>query len=398
MAAFVVTNAGLIARETQTLIAVFRIPAGVGRRTVIRVNDVAGRATAAAIIAGMIIRTHEAEHRIVQARLLQVQENGVNAVQRAESALGQTAKRPSRRFGCRRDAELKLLFPAAFEDAEDVAWLRDWKLRERFEKGEHAVRSRFLRRRNVGIEKFERLAVHTVSLAEAIIFQRIRAIVVERRAPKHRAVVHHAQPNVVNGFLVARAAGDVRDAQIAGVDEADELGRLVVQNDVRVGWVCGALPKLRVARGDVGFAQREAGRGISAVAIGAAEDDVRAGVHRMIFDSFVAFEAAATFFRRFSLGLINPISLGQSDGRIFCRVARDGNLRAETSVRRSTKRQHPSSREAPSTKHQASGKERGIYSASRHALQRRRKIRKACCKRTVKRTEVRAPITQRSYF
>ena len=58
------------------------------RRTIVRVNHVAGRATARTIIARMIVRAHETEQRIVQPRFLQIEEDRIGAIQRAESALG----------------------------------------------------------------------------------------------------------------------------------------------------------------------------------------------------------------------------------------------------------------------------------------------------------------------
>ena len=48
----------------------------------------AGRATAGAIIARVIVRAQETEQRIVQARFLQAEKNRIDAVERAESALG----------------------------------------------------------------------------------------------------------------------------------------------------------------------------------------------------------------------------------------------------------------------------------------------------------------------
>ena len=61
------------------------------------------------------------------------------------------------------------------------------------------------------------------------------AVVVEGRAPQHAAVGHHALAVLQHLLRVAagRAAADVGDAQVAGVDEADELGRLVVEQRVR---------------------------------------------------------------------------------------------------------------------------------------------------------------------
>ena len=56
------------------------------------------------------------------------------------------------------------------------------------------------------IDEAERRAVRAVGLAEAIILQIEGAIVIKRRAPQHRAVIHHAVIDVANDFAVAKAA------------------------------------------------------------------------------------------------------------------------------------------------------------------------------------------------
>jgi hypothetical protein len=48
----------------------------------------ARRTPARTIIARVIVRAEKAEERIVQPRLLQAEENGVGAIERAEAALG----------------------------------------------------------------------------------------------------------------------------------------------------------------------------------------------------------------------------------------------------------------------------------------------------------------------
>src|SRR5262245_27065208 len=88
----------LVAAEAQALVAVFAVPAGMRRRAIVRVNHVTRRATAGAIIAWMIVRTHEAEQRIMQTRLLQVQKNGIDSIQRAETTLRESARRFAGRF------------------------------------------------------------------------------------------------------------------------------------------------------------------------------------------------------------------------------------------------------------------------------------------------------------
>ena len=88
MAALIVAQAGLVAAEAQALVAVLAVVSGMGRRAVVRVDHVTGRATAGAIIARMIVRSQETEQGIVQTHLLQVQKNRINAVEGAEATFG----------------------------------------------------------------------------------------------------------------------------------------------------------------------------------------------------------------------------------------------------------------------------------------------------------------------
>ena len=60
--------------EAETLVAILAPPAGVRRRTIVGINDVAGRAAARSIIARMIVRAQKSEQRIVQPRFLQAEE------------------------------------------------------------------------------------------------------------------------------------------------------------------------------------------------------------------------------------------------------------------------------------------------------------------------------------
>ena len=140
------------------------------------------------------------------------------------------------------------------------------------------------------------------------ILVRVTAVVVERGAPKHRTVVHHAQVDVVDRLGVAKAAGAMRDAEIARVDELDEFVGLVIEEDARVVWISGALPEDIVFRDDVSFWLSEAGSWVAAVTVGATEDDVRRLMH--LLDASVAFEAAPAFGVRFSKCLVDAIARG----------------------------------------------------------------------------------------
>ena len=335
VAALVFANRG-IAAEAQALIAEFGIPTGVRRRAVVRVHDVARGAAARTVIARMIVAAHEVEERIVQAHLLQIQHDGIGAVQRAEAAFTEAARGFAGRFADGRDAELELLFTAALEDAEQVARLRDVPLRQRIEERQHAEFARVLGRDGRRRVEAQRLAAGSVGLAVTRGFEGHRAVVVERRAPEHRAVAHHRVADVARFFFVAGAAGFLRDAQVAGIHELHELGRLVIQQHARIARVRGAFPEDRIARGHVGFALQQAGRRIAAVTIGAAEHDVRGVVHRQLgvrgrgVLGRVALETAAALAHRVVARLVHEVAGfyfgGCGRGEVF---AGNGNFGAE---------------------------------------------------------------------
>ena len=138
MAALVFRN-GFVGGETETLVSVLAPPAGISRRTIVRVNDVAGRATARAIIARMIVRAQKSEQRIVQSRFLQTEEDRIGAIERAESALGQTIARSA--VAARRvsEAELQLFFAAFFENAQNVSRITQVETRQRLDERQNAV-------------------------------------------------------------------------------------------------------------------------------------------------------------------------------------------------------------------------------------------------------------------
>ena len=211
MAALVFANR-FVGGKTQALVAVFCIPAGIGRRTVIGVNDVARRAAAAAIIARMIVRAHEIQQRIVQSRFLQIQKHRIGAEQCAESAIAQTARGLAGFFKRIWISKLQLFLAAALKDAEQIARLADVEARQRIKERQNAMLLRHLRRDRHGTFQTQRLAVRRVSLAEAVVFRGIRAVVVERRAPKHRTVTHHAVANIIYNFSMTRRAGFFRNA------------------------------------------------------------------------------------------------------------------------------------------------------------------------------------------
>src|SRR5947208_14301205 len=93
-------------------------------------------------------------------------------------------------------------------------------------------------------------------------------------------------------MAVSGAAADVGNAEVAGVDEADELRVLVIEDRVRADRVGAGPPHVRVARfwGGGAIACRPGGRillvAVAAVAVDAAEVDGGLDVH--VADALVA--------------------------------------------------------------------------------------------------------------
>ena len=162
------------------------------------------------------------------------------------------------------------------------------------------------------------------------IFERVAAVVIERGAPKHGAVIHHAVLDVIDGLRVAESARPMRDAEIAGIDELDEFLGFLIQQDAGVARVRGTLPENFVARCDMRFLLREARSGIAAVAIDAAEHDVRGLVH--FLDAAVAFETAPAFGVRLRESLIDAIAW-RTGGFGIWNLSRNGKRRTECGVK-----------------------------------------------------------------
>src|SRR6266498_708275 len=160
---------GRIGGERLPVVAVARVAAGVRGIAVVRVDDVAGRAAAGAVVAGMIVRAEEGEVRIVEPRLHQVDERGSDAQSRAAAAIAEAdvgtpglvlsfGVADLRRDGVVGDA-------AALEGAEVLARLRDLPVRRRDEERERPLGDLLRRRRRGRLERL-RVAVAVVALAE----------------------------------------------------------------------------------------------------------------------------------------------------------------------------------------------------------------------------------------
>ena len=94
------------------------------------------------------------------------------------------------------------------------------------------MEARILRRHRRIVYKLKWCAVCAVGLTESIIFQVETAVIIERRAPQHGTVIHHAVIDIANDFAVTEPACFRRHAEIARIHELDELGRFVIEPDV----------------------------------------------------------------------------------------------------------------------------------------------------------------------
>src|SRR6185295_6822583 len=259
----------------------------------------------------MVVGAQEREMRIVEPRLVQVEHTRADPEARPLAAARQADVRPAgvllrvrvADVGKRRGLEAA----APLEGAEVLARLRHLPARQREEGGEGTPRA-------VGVGQvlrldLLRLAVRTVALAEERRLGAQDAVRVGRGAPEDRARGHRAFHHPVHLVEMAGPAGRPRDAQVAGVDEADPLGRLLEGERVRALRVRRARPAvaggpaLREARSHVRLDARRLDLralrsrtlrapdpGIAAMAIDARELHGGARVHGL--DSRMAGKAA----------------------------------------------------------------------------------------------------------
>ena len=100
------------------------------------------------------------------------------------------------------------------------------------------------------------MAFAIVAFAEMGVFVRRTAVVVERGAPEHAGVGHHAGGDGADcfGVAVGRAAGFESDAEVARIDEFDVVGGFAEPFGVEAlaRTLCG-IAECRGGRLDVGF-------------------------------------------------------------------------------------------------------------------------------------------------
>src|SRR5262249_34102006 len=149
--------------------------------------------------------------------------------------------------------DLRSLPASSFKRPQDVAHLRYLPSRERIKKGQYSALCRIVSRRLWDRDEPLRFSVLRVAFAKAIVLQRVRSVVVERRAPEHRAGGHHAVAYVVGlrRMTLRIAAASARDSKIAGIYKLNEVDALLVQQrggSLRVGRTApDVVPRLNVS-------------------------------------------------------------------------------------------------------------------------------------------------------
>ncbi len=234
------------------------VGAGMFRRTIVGVDHVAGAAAAGPVVAGLIVGAGERQQRIEQAGLLQSEKNRIGAQFGAEAALAQFDLRLARLFFEAWIPYFRLFPAASFEHAQDVAGLRNLPALQRIEIRQHSFLADLFRRGRREGEQSLRFAVGAVAFAEAWGLQRECAVVVERRAPQHGAVGHHAglDFSYFRGVAAAGAAGFIGDPQVSRVDEANVIPVFVEPLGVGSRRIGGAAGIVRVPWLRMGLAFR----------------------------------------------------------------------------------------------------------------------------------------------
>lgn len=102
---------------------------------------------------------------------------------------------------------------------------------------------------------------------------------------------HHTLAELEDFIRMTLTACDMSDSQVTGIDEADELGALVIEQRIASHGVCGAWPKIFVSRLNV-RSLFIAIVSISTVAVGAAKHYRVGRMHRA--DIAMALNAGGT--------------------------------------------------------------------------------------------------------
>src|SRR5437588_7558941 len=115
------------------------------RIAIVGVDDVASRAAGRAVVAGMIVRAQEREMRIVEPRLVEIDEGGRDAQAGAAAAIAEADVRLAclsfRRWVADVGKRARAGNAAAFEGAEVFGGLEDLPTRQRDENRQRAFRN-----------------------------------------------------------------------------------------------------------------------------------------------------------------------------------------------------------------------------------------------------------------
>ena len=235
--------------------------------------------------------------------LLRPQNNGVDSQGGAESPGAQAAFGFARRFIQRWLADFQQGRASFLKNPENIARLAEVETGKRKDEWEPSMEAGFFRG---GIEwRFQHQgnAVLAVALTKERVLEGNRSIIISGCVPEHRPVGHHAVAGIGNDRRVAGTARLWRGAEVPGIHEPDKLGRFVIERHRGIGRVGGGFENVGVLGKNVRLLLLEFGAGISAMAIGAAQDHVGRGMHR--FNALVAFHAPGALGIGLSLGLVD---------------------------------------------------------------------------------------------
>ncbi|PYX93251.1 MAG: hypothetical protein DMG67_04720 [Acidobacteria bacterium] len=196
--------------------------------TVVGIDHVAACAPAAPVVPRVIIGAWEIQERIKEACLLEPQESGIGAKQRAKTAVAQFSVRPPWLFFRRGIALLSAAAAAALKNSQHIARLRNLPSFERLQVRQDSFCSRLLRGWRRPRLQLLRDPVSAVAFTKVRVLQGKRAVVIEGGAPQHGAVSHHAGAHVSHFRRMASrcSTGAVGDAKVSWIDELDILGAL----------------------------------------------------------------------------------------------------------------------------------------------------------------------------
>ena len=181
----------------------------------------------------MIVGAEKIQSGIEQARLLQAKKNRIGAVIGAKATRAQALVRLAWVFFLVGQSDFQSTPAAALKHAQNISRLRNFPTRDGIQKIKQPFQSLLFRSRRRRLNQPLRGARFVVAFAEARVLQREAPVVVKCRAPKQRAVSHHAarDASLLDGMALP-AASSLGHAEIAGVYEAHELDTLAFEKGV----------------------------------------------------------------------------------------------------------------------------------------------------------------------